>query len=494
MNANTFLELEQEPPLDEALNRLKTVTFDSWIGIPNFYIKHGVHTLRHMGDNVLTICSICSCDILHQARALAMSYKSGPLSFAVYIDEDISHHTISAQTELHALFDGYFHNITTAYDLYIGLIYVNKSSPFWWELEFTEDTAMAWKIPVNALRNLAEYQVPTKWLMTVDIDFELYSSTIHDPIHLNSVLIRAHSYPSHTMFVVPVFAMNSTFIEEDRMDYNKLTRYDLIPLVPKQITPFYYGEIFQECTDYERWYRAYWDYPVDLMNCTAWYEPFFIIDARASRQYKWDSKFTGRALDKIQRVQYLRYHNFSIMVMRDLFMIHVNRPHLFQNETMLGEIYRTHINNRMIAQAPYCIDNGGEYKICRKEGPKGPKGKGRGRRRSRKEEVEENTQDDIVDVHNVRINTLEERKSDIAPLNFDNLGRHPFGFEKYQKVQRQEDGNDLNEVELSLAEKYKARNEVRKEKRTRNARLRKLRMMRLAALAAKNASRFTIKE
>eukprot|EP01083_Nonionella_stella_P095401 267836_1 len=58
-------------------------TFASFIGIPNFYTKHGHHSVDP-NDNLLTICSMCSLDILPQ---------SDPLSLAVYIDSDITHHT-----------------------------------------------------------------------------------------------------------------------------------------------------------------------------------------------------------------------------------------------------------------------------------------------------------------------------------------------------------------------------------------------------------------
>eukprot|EP01083_Nonionella_stella_P289264 984409_1 len=157
-------------------------TFASFIGIPNFYTKHGHHSVDP-NDNLLTICSMCSLDILPQSKALATNYQSGPLSLAVYIDSDITHHT-QLRSLLFTLFNQCFHNLSTPF----GLIYCNKSSPFWKQLRITNETSMAWKLPYNALRNLAEYQVQTKWLVNVDLDFELYSSKIHDSIYLKTML------------------------------------------------------------------------------------------------------------------------------------------------------------------------------------------------------------------------------------------------------------------------------------------------------------------
>eukprot|EP01083_Nonionella_stella_P146787 462160_1 len=72
-------------------------TFGSFIGIPYFYIKHGYHSLS-TNDNLLTLCTICSSDFLRQAQTLATNYRSGPLSLAVYIDQDITNHTIVSIT------------------------------------------------------------------------------------------------------------------------------------------------------------------------------------------------------------------------------------------------------------------------------------------------------------------------------------------------------------------------------------------------------------
>eukprot|EP01083_Nonionella_stella_P166988 559967_1 len=101
-------------------------TFASFIGFPNFYVKYG-HRSIAPNDNLLSICSFCSLDILRQAQTLATNYKSGPLSLAVYIDQDIRYHSIASKTTLYYLFDRYFQNISTPYGLTIGILYINKS-------------------------------------------------------------------------------------------------------------------------------------------------------------------------------------------------------------------------------------------------------------------------------------------------------------------------------------------------------------------------------
>eukprot|EP01084_Bolivina_argentea_P192698 330746_1 len=56
-------------------------TFSSFIGIPNFYRRHG-HRSIAQNDDLLTICSICSLNTLPQSKALATNYQSGPISLA----------------------------------------------------------------------------------------------------------------------------------------------------------------------------------------------------------------------------------------------------------------------------------------------------------------------------------------------------------------------------------------------------------------------------
>eukprot|EP01083_Nonionella_stella_P209270 758750_1 len=334
-------------------------TFASFIGIPNFYIRSGPRSISP-NHSLLTICSFCSLDILWQAQTLATNYRSGPLSLAVYIDEDITYHTIAIKTKLSLAFDEYFGNISTPYDLTVGLLYINKSSVFWRHLGITINTTMDWKLPYNALRNLAEHQARSKWLMTVDIDFELYSSTIHNAIYLNTILTNASAYSSsnHTIFIVPAFAMNASYIEDSTTDYNNLTRAQLTSFIPHQILPFQYNIakhnilIYQRCTAYSQWYKTETDYVIDSTRCSTEYEPYYIINTAISREYAWDSRFVGRHLDKIQRMQLLRYLEFTAIVLRDMFMIHVNQPH--QHITSKRkEIHQRKPNWCLLTQAKY---------------------------------------------------------------------------------------------------------------------------------------------
>eukprot|EP01083_Nonionella_stella_P063066 163934_1 len=331
----------------------KYKTFASFISIPSFYIKHGHHSIP-LNDNLLTICSICSLDILSQAQALATNYNTGPLSLAVYIDKDITHHT-QLRLLLLKQFNDHFHNISTTYDLTIGLIYYNKSSLFWKGMGITNDTQMAWKLPYNAMRNLAEHQVQTKWLMTVDIDFELYSSTIQDAGYLDAKLTNvADMYSKHTIFIVPAFAIEWRYVQWSNENYNNLTRTQFKNF-RTIILPFKNGSQrspFQYCTYYSKWYQTETDYAIDLHECSMWYEPYFIMNSETSREYAWDSRFAGAHLDKIQRMLFLRYHNFTAIVIRDMFMIHVNHPHIQLISKKSDDLLR---------QRNYCLIETTEY-------------------------------------------------------------------------------------------------------------------------------------
>eukprot|EP01083_Nonionella_stella_P166402 556245_1 len=337
--------------MTEELNK-SYKTFASFIGIPNFYIKYG-HYSASPNHNLLTICSFCSLDILFEARTLATNYRSGPLSIAVYIDEDITHHTIANKTVLHHTIEEYFHNISTPYDVTIGLLYINKSSRFWRHLPITSETTMDWKLPYNALRNLAEHQVNTKWLMNVDIDFEYFSRKMHYDVQ--STLIRMHEYPAHTMFVVATFQINTSTVEEHpQINYNELTKSDLIGLIPEQILPFYFGddEPYQSCTNYKMWFQKKQDYVLNHTHCDGRYEPFIIMNSNLSREYHWDNYFMGRHLDKTQRILFLRYCDFTAVALHDLFMIHANRMHN-SNVTKAQDLNHYVKALRLIEHKPY---------------------------------------------------------------------------------------------------------------------------------------------
>eukprot|EP01083_Nonionella_stella_P009384 27068_1 len=318
------------------MNRLQYIQFESSISIPNFYIRPGIHTHGY-DDDLVTLCSVSSVNTLRKAQRLARNYKSGPLSFAVYIGQDISSHSIDSQTYLASLFAKYFRNIPTPYDIYIGLVYVD-----------TNHTEMSSNIPVNAMRNVAEYQVNTKWLLNVDVDFEFYSFGINNHIHIHTVVKKLNTHDDDSLYIVPAFAIDSVYL--DGAQYNDMTRSQLLSLVNKSIVPFYEGEPHQQCTDYQYWYKAKRDYELiyeDMEFCDKCqnYRPFFIIKTAISRRYSWniDDSFTGCEGNEVQRMQYLRYYNFSAIVMRDLFMIHA-----INTDTNNQQLYAPVLQSKLI--------------------------------------------------------------------------------------------------------------------------------------------------
>eukprot|EP01083_Nonionella_stella_P118244 352961_1 len=338
--------------LTHRTNQVQFVPFGPFIGIPNFYTKPGRHDIPYNAD-LITVCAPCSINLLHQAQILTTRYKSGPISLSVYIDDDIHSHTIDSQVYLNDLFDTHFQDVVTSYDIHIGIIYLNKSSPFWLSKHFTSESPMQYKIPINGLRNLAEYQVETRWLMNVDIDFEYFSRKMHYDVQ--STLIRMHEYPAHTMFVVATFQINTSTVEEHpQINYNELTKSDLIGLIPEQILPFYFGddEPYQSCTNYKMWFQKKQDYVLNHTHCDGRYEPFIIMNSNLSREYHWDNYFMGRHLDKTQRILFLRYCDFTAVALHDLFMIHANRMHN-SNVTKAQDLNHYVKALRLIEHKPY---------------------------------------------------------------------------------------------------------------------------------------------
>ena len=293
--------------------------------------------------------------LLNDAKEIAINYESGPISIAVYIDDDYAMHDPS----IHWLFDDTFSDINNKYDIIIGLLYFNKWSRFYIKKGFSKRTPMMFKIPNNALRNLAEYQVTTPWLLNIDIDFIYFAQTFSNTnleltLQALSDMTMNPAIGPKTIFVVPSFeVLREDFGDSDgngidgigtsgRDDnnvidpgilYQGLTKQQLIQYKDKgEIAPFHESMQAQKCTSYNKWYERDEDelcYLLDykkggMPNCSWHYEPWYIIKTDISRkkEHQWDMQFVGRGLNKVERTMTLRHYCFNIYVLNDLFIIH----------------------------------------------------------------------------------------------------------------------------------------------------------------------------
>ena len=105
----------------------------------------------------------------------------------------------------------YFGDSENAYPIICGLLFINKDSAYYKSKHFEASTNLIFKIPTNALRNLAELQVETKYVFNIDVDFWHFSELFHDTIAVKSLLFNmdyiTHSNPK-SVFIVPPFEIN----------------------------------------------------------------------------------------------------------------------------------------------------------------------------------------------------------------------------------------------------------------------------------------------
>ena len=326
-------------------------TFGSFVSIPYFYIKQG-----HLNDGkaLLSLGTFCDLNIFSDARQFAINYKSGPISIGVYIDADYRHSTASA-IELKSLFSQYLNDIPNPYDIMIGLLYINTSSPMWQKRQFLPSTPLMLKFPTNALRNLVEYQIQdTQYLMTIDIDFYHLSATFNQ-ININNqqILNTFNTYPKETIFIIPAFEILS-INNQNHIKYNELSKSELLTMVNNnEIAPFHASMMAQKCTDYNEWYQTTTNYELQYQNnnnCSWAYEPWYIIQTNLSKkaEYQWDNDYIGRGLNKVQRTFKLRHHCFQFTVMKDLFMIHTAKLHHTEHFTQKDKENWHAFNKQMV--------------------------------------------------------------------------------------------------------------------------------------------------
>eukprot|EP01083_Nonionella_stella_P022979 63504_1 len=324
------------------------VTFGGYVGYPAYYTKKGSSD-GAISQQLVTIASFCDINLLYEARRIAMNYKGGPISISVFFDSDINAHDAP---RINQLLDEQFENLDNTHDLTIGLLYINKSNGWYQSKGFHDSTPLAFRLPMNPLRNLAEYQVTTEWIFSIDIDFWYLSSTLNDQIHsyLKQMIDITSVHADKSIFIVPSFEV----LRENKDTYAQLQKHELVDLIHQNdIIPFHAVAQYdannvnktewtesnaQGCTEYAKWYGADTNYKLDYeaWQCSLYYEPWYIMKSELSRdaQYQWNNAFVGRGYSKTSRVNVLRHYCFNFYVMKDLFMIHAaDTKHVEYNQT-----------------------------------------------------------------------------------------------------------------------------------------------------------------
>ena len=318
------------------------IRFGAYVALPHFFVKTGyIQTEIHGSDrNLLSIATFCYLSLLQDAREIATSYQSGPISVAVYIDQDYNQQNTKSFIELKDLIEQTFSDINNKYNIIIGLLYFDELSQFYIEKKFMASTPMMFELPNNALRNLAEYQISTTWLFNIDIHFIYFSDSfsynkISATLKQLSNIINTPEIGNKSIFIVPSFEVLRQDLDATKTmnRYQSLTKNQLINLTKtrnSEITPFRTGINAQKCINYEEWYTrngSEFSYSVRYendRNCT-WN---YIINTEIleSFKYQWDNKFVATGLNEANRIFDLHHYSFNFHVLSDLFIIHKSKP------------------------------------------------------------------------------------------------------------------------------------------------------------------------
>ena len=149
------------------------------------------------------------------------------------------------------IFDEHFLNISNKYDIIIGILYYNKSNEFYQSKGFKKSTPLVFRLPMNPLRNLAEYQVVTDWTFNIDVDFWYLSKTLNHGIgkFIKKMNDITSVYGEKSIFIVPAFEI----LTENKESYKKLNKSELVDMIlhpanPKQIDimPFHFVPVMNE--------------------------------------------------------------------------------------------------------------------------------------------------------------------------------------------------------------------------------------------------------
>lgn len=347
------------------------IQFGFYRARPFFYIKSGVENNNYnANDNLLSLATFCDINLMDEAKELVTNYKFGPISIAIYIDRDymtfFDESSAFGHASLYKSFIEIFSDINNEYDIIIGLLYLDKYSLHERYKTFHSSTPMMLKLPMNALRNLAEHQVQTQWILNIDIDFIYFSNLFFNATKLGNILLKLHDtvnskeFGKNTIFIIPSFELVNT---ENMDKYQSLRKKELIDYIEneEEIEPFHVKLRAQICTNYTKWYnidnnnyfyKLEYNTLLDInIECNKYYEPWYIMNTRLSksRKYQFNNSYIGRGSNKVDRVMTLRHYCFNFLVLNDLFIIHkINALHGMKTDTTSKEKEEWYRYNRKL--------------------------------------------------------------------------------------------------------------------------------------------------
>ena len=310
---------------DDNFSQSSLLQFEGFVGKPFYFVKEGYKGNK---DNaILSVCTMCDLNRIHLARQIAINFN-GPVSISLYFEE-------KQEINFNEIYK-HFEDINNSYDIIIGVLWPNKSSSEYISLQFDHTATFSDRLPRNAMRNLAAYQVKTIYTLHLDVDFIYMSNTIN--------LININKSNHHflvndkTVWIIPSFEFIKPYQNDNNYLMDKLMLKSL-QFKKKILLPFH-SDLWspaQRCTRYRKWHRKNKDYSIDY--CHSWYEPWIIIKTKyIQNEYKWDNSYVGRGANKVEHISRLANDCFKFRVIHDMFIIH-----LYSESKKRGKMNKTKI-------------------------------------------------------------------------------------------------------------------------------------------------------
>eukprot|EP01023_Acetabularia_acetabulum_P062411 TRINITY_DN7680_c0_g1_i4.p1 TRINITY_DN7680_c0_g1~~TRINITY_DN7680_c0_g1_i4.p1 ORF type:complete len:407 (+),score=27.42 TRINITY_DN7680_c0_g1_i4:244-1464(+) len=285
----------------------------------NFQLS--LHSFTNNNDIKITICTQISLDRWGALEALAQSL-SGLIGVSVIVYIPAPQSTNQSKQYLNWLQQkvNKLKNDRPWINLQLGVLYANNFVPEGSQIDmetFLRPIEYNDMYPINTLRNLSIQQSTTDYILLTDADFVpvyLNQNDKNNDAYLTKIVEEHLDEKSLTMLVVPAFQVP---LDID-LNSTNMNKQQLISVGQ----PFHCGKFrpIQSPLKYEKWVN---DEFVTQIEYVEYYEPLGIV--RKSLVPKYDERFRGYGLNKVQFAYHLNFLNCTFYVLP--WHALVTRPH-----------------------------------------------------------------------------------------------------------------------------------------------------------------------
>ena len=194
--------------------------------------------------------------------------------------------------------------------------------------------------PINILRNLALKNVKSNYVAILDVDF--LPSPINTNQHLRSIFAY-HSFEeaklNSTVYVMPAFEVKHEKFVNTVINHTELpgTRERLMKMMnttdENEKIVVFHEESYKpghRSTNYSRWTSNLEETSYSIEVLEFGYEPYIIGAVKNLPRFFED--FRGYGMNKLSYLVQLYYAGFSLRVLRDVFVLHLNHPSTYGNQ------------------------------------------------------------------------------------------------------------------------------------------------------------------